>query len=165
MNRNRKHPGKTYRRQANTGDRTRNHTRYRITGTWSDRPNRPAVTATSDRKAMRRIVRDMAAQGARVAVEKHVAHGIWQPLFEVDGPAQLAEHQRNEREQREAALAAEREQRLAEEYAAQLAQNEATRVEKAAQGLAALARLMARPPVARDACGRASVRHTSGAHR
>ncbi|MWA12586.1 hypothetical protein [Streptomyces sp. BA2] len=163
MNRNRKHPGKApYRRHANTGDRTRNSSRYRITGTWPARPTRPAVTVTPDRKAVRRIAREMAEQGARVTVEKHAEHGNWQTLYEVDGPALLAERHQAEQRKREAVLAAAREQRLADEYAAQLAQNEAAREQNAERELAAVARLMMRPPVAREACGRATVRHVSG---
>ncbi|MFD3572825.1 hypothetical protein [Streptomyces sp. NPDC058644] len=145
MNRNRKHPGKApYRRHASTGDRTRNNSRYRITGTWPARPSRPAVAVTPDRKAVRRIAREMADQGARVTVEKHAEHGNWRTLYEVDGPALLAERHQAEQAKREATLAAEREQ-------------------DAERALDAVARLMVRPPVARDACGRATVRHVSGA--
>lgn len=160
---NRKHPGKApYRRHAITGDRTRNSSRYRITGTWAARPTRPAVTVTPDRKAVRRIAREMADQGARVIVEKHAEHGNWQTLYEVDGRALLAARQQAEQRKREVVLARERERRLADEYAAQLAQNETARASQAARDLASLARLMMRSPVARDACGRATARHVTG---
>lgn len=90
MNRNGKHPDRApHRRKANPGDRTKNSRGYRVTGSWDEKPDRPAVKPTQDRKARDRIAREMASQGAYVIVEEHVAYGLWRTLYEVDGPAQL----------------------------------------------------------------------------
>jgi hypothetical protein len=67
MNRNSKHPGKSHRRKASATDRTHNRTGYRITGSWDQRPDRPAIRATPDRKAARRIARQMADEAAERA--------------------------------------------------------------------------------------------------
>lgn len=92
MNRHTKHPGKgTYRRRPATGDRTKNTRGIRITASWDERPDRPAITTTSDRNAARRIARDMAEKGAYVIVEKHTGYGEHRTWFELDGPALLAE--------------------------------------------------------------------------
>ncbi|WHM36294.1 hypothetical protein [Streptomyces sp. BPTC-684] len=158
MNRS-KHPGRApHRRRASGTDCTKNTTAYRITGSWNGRPDRPVVEPTSDRKAARRISRVMAAQGAYVIVEEHVARGRWRTLYEVDGPALLAEQQ-----------AAEQARRIAAEEAARAAAD-AERARRTAEQrrereLAVLARLMCRPPVPREACGRREVRHMTGAQR
>lgn len=92
MNRHTKHPGKgTYRRRGTPSERTRNTRGFRITGSWDDRPDRPAITTTSDRKALRRIARDMAEKGAYVIVEEHTGYGEHRTLYELDGPALVAE--------------------------------------------------------------------------
>ncbi|MEV5673486.1 hypothetical protein AB0L28_32535 [Streptomyces sp. NPDC052503] len=90
MNRNRKHPERSpHRRAARQNDRTKNANGYRVTGTWEDRPDRPTVKPTQDRKARDRIAREMAADGAYVVVEEHAGYGQWRPLYEIDGPARL----------------------------------------------------------------------------
>jgi hypothetical protein len=103
MNRNGKHPGKTHRRKANATDRTHNRSGYRITGSWDQRPDRPAIRATPDRKAARRIARQMADEGAFVIVEEHLGHSAFRTLYEVDGPALLAERAAAEQAAAEAA--------------------------------------------------------------
>ncbi|WP_371652477.1 MULTISPECIES: hypothetical protein [unclassified Streptomyces] len=158
MNRS-KHAGRApHRRRANSTDRTKNTTAYRITGSWNARPDRPIVKPTADRKTARRISRDMATQGAYVIVEEHVTYGQWRTLYEVDGPALLA-----------AQLAAEQGQHIAAEEAARAAadaeQARRTAEQRRERELAALARLMCRPPVAREACGRRDARHMTGAQR
>ncbi|APD18789.1 hypothetical protein SEA_RALEIGH_41 [Streptomyces phage Raleigh] len=159
MNRNKKHPERAaHRRRAKATDRTKNTNGYRITGSWDDRPDRPAVKPTSDRKAARRIARSMADQGAYVIVEEHHGYGRWSTWFEVDGPAQLA-----------AALAAEAEARARAEAqrraAEQAADARRAAAEKSERDLDALARMMVRPPVAREQCGRRDARHVTGAQR
>jgi len=81
-----------YRRKPPTSDRTRNGKLYRVTGSWDARPDRPAVRTTPDRAKARRIADQFAADGAYVIVEQ--ARGFeWRTLFEIDGPAQAAEHE------------------------------------------------------------------------
>ncbi|MBK6015597.1 hypothetical protein [Streptomyces sp. MBT53] len=157
MNRNRKHPDRApHRRRASAGDRTKNTKSFRITGSWDQRPDRPWVKATPDRKAVRRIAREMAEQGAYVIVEQHAGYGQWSTWFEVDGPALLAGRRRADAEQRH---------RIEEQ---QRATTEATRraaAEHSERERAGLARLMTRPPVAREQCGRREARHVTGAQR
>ncbi|MFI0736435.1 hypothetical protein ACH4S9_46810 [Streptomyces sp. NPDC021225] len=159
MNRNRKHPQRApHRRRASATDRTKNISGYRITGSWDQRPDRPAIKPTQDRKAARRIARELAEQGAYVVVERHDGYGLWSTWFEVDGPALLAERRAAEEEQR---------QRAAEEYR-RAQREEAERLaaaEQCARDRDALARLMVRPPVAREQCGRRDARHVTGAQR
>ncbi|MFJ6074674.1 hypothetical protein ACIQFU_28240 [Streptomyces sp. NPDC093065] len=148
MNRNKKHPERTaHRRRAKATDRTKNTNGFRITGSWDDRPDRPAVKPTSDRKAARRIARSMADQGAYVIVEEHQGYGHWSTWFEVNGPAQLAARRAAEAEAR---ARAEAQRRAAEQ---------------AERDRDALARMMVRPPVAREQCGRREARHVTGAQR
>lgn len=159
MNRNSKHPDRApHRRRASAGDRTKNSKSFRITGSWDRRPDRPWVKATQDRKAVRRIARGMAEQGAYVIVERHDGHGQWSTWFEVDGPALVAgrrraaaEERRSTEEQQRAAAGAETARRTA--------------AERSERERAGLARLMTRPPVARDQCGRREARHVTGAQR
>ncbi|MET9253775.1 hypothetical protein [Streptomyces sp. NPDC003717] len=159
MNRNRKHPERApHRRRASATDRTKNSTGYRITGSWNTRPNRPAVKPTSDRKAARRIARQMAEQGAYVIVERHDGYGLWSTWFEVDGPALVAERRAAEEEQRRRAI--EEQHRAEQAEAARLAA-----AEQSARERADLARLMVRPPVAREQCGRRDARHVTGGQR
>ncbi|MEW2297341.1 hypothetical protein ABZ719_32345 [Streptomyces sp. NPDC006743] len=159
MNRNKKHPERaTHRRRAKATDRTKNTTGFRITGSWDQRPDRPAVKPTSDRKAARRIARDMADQGAYVIVEEHHGYGRWSTWFEVDGPARLAARLAAETEARDRTEA----QRRAAEQAAAARRAAA---EQSERDLDALARMMVRPPVAREQCGRREARHVTGAQR
>ncbi|MFC8199920.1 hypothetical protein ACFUTV_31690 [Streptomyces sp. NPDC057298] len=158
MNRNSKHPDRApHRRRASATDRTKNSNGYRITGSWNARPNRPAVKPTSDRKAARRIAREMAGQGAYVIVEEHQEFGRWATWFEVDGPALVAERRAAAEEQRR--RAAEERQRAEQAVAARR-----VAVERSGDR-ADLARLMVRPPVGREQCGRREARHVTGAQR
>ncbi|MGE9695939.1 hypothetical protein [Streptomyces sp. CH6] len=150
-----------YRRKPATGDRTRNMRSYRVTGSWNQRPERPAVTVTPDRALARGRARQWADDGAYVIVEEQ-HDGMWRTLYEVDGPALLAAEFAAEEERRRAAR---REQQLDAEYAEQVRRHEAIHAEQIATGLDDLARIMARPPVPRDAVGQASVRHTAGGRR
>ncbi|MBK3576150.1 hypothetical protein JHN63_20465 [Streptomyces sp. MBT65] len=159
MTSRRKHPERApHRRRASATDRTKNNSGYRITGSWDQHPDRPAIKPTQDRKAARRIARDMAEQGAYVVVEEHHGYGRWSTWFEVDGPALLAE--------RHSAAAEER--RRIEEQQRAAAEAEAARraaAERSEHERASLARLMMRPPVAREQCGRREARHVTGAQR
>jgi hypothetical protein len=159
MNRNSKHPDRgPHRRRATATDRTKNTSGYRITGSWNARPNRPAVKPTSDRKAARRIAREMADQGAYVIVEEHQGYGQWSTWFEVDGPALVAERHRAAAEERR-----RREQQHRATVEAEVARRAAA--ERSERDLDALARMMVRPPVAREQCGRREARHVTGAQR
>lgn len=159
MNRNGKHPGRTHRRKASATDRTQNRSGYRVTGSWDKCPDRPMIRSTPDRKAARRIARQMAEEGAFVIVEEHLGHSSFRTLYELDGPALLAERAAAEQA---AAEAAER-SRAFELHRAAAA--EAARLERARRDrdAARYARdLMAAPPNAR-ADRRA--RHTAGGRR
>lgn len=145
-----------HKRRHHAADHTQNTSGYRITGSWNARPDRPAIRSTQDRHQARRIARDMAEQGAYVVVEQHLAHGQWRTRYEIDGPALAAERRAAERAERRR-LAAE--QRAADE--AELARQAAA--VQTARDRAALGRLMVQPPVPRDATGRVTARHTSGA--
>ncbi|MCX5362905.1 hypothetical protein OG864_29845 [Streptomyces sp. NBC_00124] len=156
MNRNTKHPDrKPHKRKAAGGDH-KNDTGYRITGSWNTRPDRPFVKVTSDRKAARRVARELAEQAAYVIVEKHTGHGVWETWFEVDGPALAAERRRAEQEQRRQADAKRR-------AAVEAETKRQAAARRSAAERASLERLMTRPPVMRDATGRVSARHTAGA--
>ncbi|MFM9576801.1 hypothetical protein ACKI1I_03740 [Streptomyces turgidiscabies] len=159
MTSRRKHPERApHRRRASASDRTKNNSGYRITGSWDQHPDRPAIKPTQDRKAARRIARNMAEQGAYVVVEEHHGYGRWSTWFEVDGPALLAEHR----------LAAEEERRHIEEQQRAAAEAKAARraaADRSERERDGLARLMARPPVAREQCGRRDARHVTGAQR
>lgn len=97
MNRNTKHPDRApHRRHPASGDRTRNSRTYRVTGSWDAHPDRPATSRTQDKAAARRTARSMAAQGAYVIVEEHRGHGDWRTLYELDGPAQVAQQAKAE---------------------------------------------------------------------
>ncbi|NUS58957.1 MAG: hypothetical protein HOV66_29490 [Streptomycetaceae bacterium] len=159
MTSRRKHPERApHRRRASTKDHTKNNSGYRITGSWDQHPDRPAIKPTQDRKAARRIARNMAEQGAYVVVEEHHGYGRWSTWFEVDGPALLAERRAAEEEQRR--RAAEERHRAEQEEADRRAA-----AEKSERERASLARLMVRPPVARGQCGRREARHVTGAQR
>ncbi|MFE2043212.1 hypothetical protein ACFXAZ_20245 [Streptomyces sp. NPDC059477] len=159
MTSRRKHPERApHRRRASATDRTKNNSGYRITGSWDRHPDRPAIKPTQDRKAARRIARNMAEQGAYVVVEEHNGYGRWSTWFEVDGPALLAERRAVEEEQRR--RAAEERHRAEQEEAARI-----VAAEKSERERASLARLMVRPPVAREQCGRREARHVTGAQR
>ncbi|MET9555114.1 hypothetical protein [Streptomyces sp. NPDC006645] len=159
MNRNKKHPERQpHRRRATATDRTRNTRGYLITGSWNHRADRPAVKPTSDRNAARRIARSMADKGAYVVVEQRIANGRWLTWFEVDGPALVAERRR----------VADEERRRHEEQQRTAVEAEAARRAAAVRterDRADLARMMVRPPVARDQCGRREARHVTGAQR
>lgn len=150
MNR-RKHPDKApYRRTANTGDKTRNTAAFRVTASWDSRPDRPAIRPTSDKAAARRLAAEFADSGAYVVIERHKSGAQWRTVAELDGPALVAER-----------LAAEAEQHAAERRRA--AEKRRAAVDKAEHGreLAALERLMVRPPGNRDA----RARHITGTQR
>ncbi|WP_282792066.1 hypothetical protein [Streptomyces sp. CC224B] len=149
---------RTHRRKANPGDRTRNVNACRVEASWNDRPDKPATLKTSDRKRARRLARQWAAEGAYVIVQEHTGWDTWRTVTEIDGPALVAAQQR----------AAAEEHRRMEEQQHAAAKAEAAR--RAASGRAEgtradLARLMRRPPVAREQCGRRDARHVTGAQR
>ncbi|EFL21874.1 hypothetical protein SSOG_01586 [Streptomyces himastatinicus ATCC 53653] len=159
MNRNRKHPERApHRRRASATDRTKNTKSFRVTGSWDKRPDRPAIKVTSNKHARDRAAREMAEQGAYVIVEKHRGYGEWRTLYELDGPALLAERRAAEQEQRR--RAADERRAVEQEEAERLAA-----AEQSARDRDALARLMVRPPVAREQCGRRDARHVTGAQR
>ncbi|MFE4328703.1 hypothetical protein ACFRQM_04390 [Streptomyces sp. NPDC056831] len=161
MNRNTKHPGRTYKRKAATGDRTRGGRTWRITASWDARPDRPAVRTTSDRKARDRMADEFAAQGGYVVVEE--ARGFqWRTMREINGAEQLLADRRAEQEQREAE---EREKRHRADYEAQAEQNALAATIETEAELDHLARLMRRPPIARAATGQTTARHMTGAQR
>jgi hypothetical protein len=145
-----------HKRRHHTSDHTQNTAGYRITGSWNTRPDRPAIRSTQDRHQARRIAREMAEQGAYVVVEQHLAHGQWRTRYEIDGPALAAERIAAEKAERRRA-AAERVAAIEAELARQAA------AATTARERAALERLMVQPPVPRDATGRVTARHTSGA--
>lgn len=112
MTRTRKHPDRPpHRRKATATDRTKNSRAFQITGSWDAHPDRPTVIVTQDRRAAKRLARDMAARGGYVIVEEHIEHGRWRTLYELDGPALLAERRAAEQA---AAEEAERAHRAAE---------------------------------------------------
>ncbi|MDT0432777.1 hypothetical protein [Streptomyces salyersiae] len=155
----RKHPGKTYRRKPNTGDRTRGGRTWRVTASWDTRPDRPAVRTTTDRKARDRMADAFAADGAYVIVEE--ARGFqWRTIREIDGAALVAEADAEaaEQERRERAEAAQRAYRHAADYAKQAARNEYAAQLDQADARDRLARLMTQPPGTRDQ----RARHTAG---
>jgi hypothetical protein len=167
---------KPHKRKAPTSDRTQNHNGYRIEASWNDRPNKPAITTTPDRKKARRLARQWAEQGAYVIVQEHAGWHVWRTIDEVDGPALLAERaaaeqaavedaRRTARDAEQRLAAARRTALLDAEYAAQTAQNQRARAAAEEAEHDRLARLMVRPPVARDATGRPTARHTAGGRR
>lgn len=140
-----------HRRKSKATDRTRNTSDFRVEGSWNARPDRPAAIRTPDRRRAYRIARQWAATGAYVIVQEHEGWERWRTLDEIDGPAQQAEERRREQ------AAAEQARRAAEDAERRLA--DAARRDRE---LAALDRLMVRPPVPRDATGRVAARHTAG---
>jgi hypothetical protein len=161
MNRNVKHPGKTYRRKPSGGDRTRGGRTWRITASWNARPDRPAVRTTSDRKARDRMVAEFVDQGGYVIVEE--AKGFkWRAWREFDGPAELAARADAEHAQQEAM---QREERHRADYQRQAAQNLRAATYAAADAFDDMARIMRRPPIARAATGQTTARHITGAQR
>lgn len=162
MNRNTKHPGKSYRRKPNSGDRTRGRNRtWRITASWDARPDRPAVRTTTDRKARDRMVTEFTAQGGYVVIEEARGNG-WRTVREINGAEQLlADDQAAAEEQRQArdrAEAEEREQRHAADYAQQASRNRVAAYVAATTDRDRLAALMRQPPTPRDQ----RARHTAG---
>ncbi|MGA5084068.1 hypothetical protein [Streptomyces pseudogriseolus] len=65
--------------------------RYRIEASWNDRPDRPAITTTSDRKRARALARKWADTGAYVIVQENTGWQVWRTAEEINGPALLAE--------------------------------------------------------------------------
>ncbi|MFJ8900006.1 hypothetical protein [Streptomyces sp. NPDC102370] len=65
--------------------------RYRIEASWDDRPDRPAITTTSDRKRARALARKWADTGAYVIVQENDGWQVWRTVDEINGPALLAE--------------------------------------------------------------------------
>ncbi|MFJ2909385.1 hypothetical protein ACIO8F_08105 [Streptomyces sp. NPDC087228] len=156
MNRNTKHPGRTYKRKANTGDRTRGSRTWRITASWDARPDRPAVRTTSDRKARDRMVDEFAAQGGYVIVEE--ARGFeWRTIRELNGAALVAEADAVAAA-RDRAEAAERAKRHNADYAAQAARNALAAHLGGTAARDRLAALMRQTPTPRDQ----RARHTAG---
>ncbi|MFF7146068.1 hypothetical protein ACFZB5_33545 [Streptomyces nodosus] len=137
-------------RKARSNDRTHNVNGYRVEASWHSRPDLPVVIKTADRKHAYRKARQWAAEGAYVIVQAHQGWDRWRTLDEFDGPALAAELQAAER--------------TAIEDARRAAQAAEDRIRAEAER-ASLARLMVRPPVMRDATGRVTARHTTGAGR
>ncbi|MFJ8146949.1 hypothetical protein ACIQ6R_18005 [Streptomyces sp. NPDC096048] len=153
---------RTFHRKNRGHDSTRNNTLYRVEATWNDRPDRPAIRTTSDRAKARRIVEEFADQGAYVFLQR--SRGFqWRTVDEVDGPARIDAAEAIRRQQRAAQAEADRLARLDAEIAAQADQRDRARTAEEDAEHGRLARLMARPPVARDATGRVTARHTAGA--
>lgn len=142
-----------HRRKASTRDHTRNDRAFRVEASWNHSPDRPQFAHTSDKAKVRRIARQWTEQGAYVIVSKRDGYQ-WRTVDEYDGPALAAERRTAERTAVEQAR-----------LAAQAAEQRLAAAEQAEAEHDALARLMARPPVARDATGRAAARHRTGAQR
>lgn len=155
------HTGKTHRRKANSGDRTRGGRTWRITASWDARPDRPATRTTTDRKARDRMAGTFAAQGGYVVIEEARGNG-WRTVREINGAEQLlADDQAAAEEQRQArdrAEAEHREQRHAIDYAAQAARNVLAAHLDDTAARDRLARLMAQPPARLNQ----QARHTAG---
>ncbi|MCA1218859.1 hypothetical protein [Streptomyces sp. 8L] len=149
---------RTHRRKANSADHTKNVNSYRVEASWNDRPSRPAVFRSPDRKKARRVARQWADDGAYVIVQEHTGWDTWRTLDEIDGPALLAEARRAAAEARHGA---EEQQRAS----AEAARAQVAAAEQSERDRATLARMMVRPPVARDQCGRREARHITGAQR
>jgi hypothetical protein len=156
MNRNGKHPGKTHRRKAAATDRTHNRNGYRVTASWDARPDRPAIRATPDRKAARRMARQMADDGAYVIVEEHLGHSAYRTLYELDGPALLAERAAAEQA---AAEAADRARAFEQDRAAQAEADRLARVRRDRDAARYARQLMTAPPNTRTD---RRARHTAG---
>lgn len=158
MTRTRKHPDRPpHRRKATATDRTKNSRAFQITGSWDAHPDRPTVIVTQDRRAAKRLARDMATRGGYVIVEEHIEHGRWHTLYELDGPALLAERRAAEQA---AAEEAERARRIAEQDAA----DQRRRHRLAAEANAHAHALMTPPAIVRPA-HRQRARHVTGAQR
>ncbi|MGI5353455.1 hypothetical protein ACQEU8_36690 [Streptomyces sp. CA-250714] len=159
MNR-RKHPERPHRRKPTSGDRTRNSKLFRVEASWDSRPNRPAIRTTPDRAAARRLADTFAQQGAYVIVQ--AARGFeWRTLYELDGPALLAERQAAEQA---AAEAAERARQEAEQRAQQAAA-EQRRQHRLAAEASTHARALMQPPAIVRPEHRQRARHITGAQR
>ncbi|MFF9262022.1 MULTISPECIES: hypothetical protein [Streptomyces] len=140
-----------YHRRPRPTDRTKNVTGFRLEASWNTRPDLPVVIKTPDRKRVYAKARELAAQGAYVIVQEHLGWDRWRTLDEYDGPALAAQQRAADR------AAVEQARRAAQEAEQRLAEAEARDAEQARY-----ARLMVRPPVARDATGRVTARHTAG---
>ncbi|MBZ6258155.1 hypothetical protein KVH22_21805 [Streptomyces olivaceus] len=152
---------RAFHRKNRGADTTRNEKSFRVTATWPDRPDRPAIRITSDRAKMRRIANEFADQGAYVIVQR--ARGFqWRAVDALDGPARLAAAEAEHRQQLATEAAAARTARLDAEIAAQAAHRDHHRALDEAAEHEHLARLMTRPPVMRNATGRPTARHTAG---
>lgn len=143
---------RTFHRKPRTVDTTKNVNGYRVEASWNTRPDKPVVIKTPDRKRAYRKARTWADQGAYVIVQAHLGWDRWKTVAEYDGPALAAQRAADDQ------AAIEDARRAAREAEQRLADAEARDAEHAT-----LARLMTRPPVARDATGRVTARHTAGA--
>ncbi|MGW3511202.1 hypothetical protein [Streptomyces sp. NPDC000994] len=143
-----------HRKKARPGDRTKNVTGYRVEASWNTRPDKPVILKTPDKRRAYSKARQLTEQGAYVIVQEHQGWDRWRTLDKYDGPALARERRAGQR------AAVEDARRNAE-----AAEERLRAAEQAETEHAALARLMTRPPVARDAAGRATVRHTTGAGR
>ncbi|MEU8950922.1 hypothetical protein [Streptomyces sp. NPDC048489] len=141
-----------HKRRASTADTTHNISAYRVEASWDNHPDKPVIFRTPDKRKAYRSARDLAAKAAYVIVQEHTGWDRWRTLDEFDGPALAAEQRAAERAAVEDARhrAREAEERLAA-------------AEARDQEISAMERLMVRPPVARDATGRVTARHTAGA--
>lgn len=141
-----------HKRRPSTADSTHNVTAYRVEASWDKRPDEPVVFRTPDKRKAYRSARELADKAAYVIVQEHTGWDTWRTLDEFDGPALATERRTAER------AAVDQARRTAQEAERRLAEAEARDAEHAA-----LARLMTRPPVPRDATGRVTARHTAGA--
>jgi len=149
-----------YRRKPSTGDRTKNSNGYRVEASWDTRPDRPAVKVTPDKRAARRLAREWSEQGAYVIVQERDRFQ-WRTLYELDGPALLADRAALEQ------AAAEREAR-ARKFAAQQARAvelERRRRHRLAAEATTHARTLMSPPAIVRPENRQRARHITGAQR
>lgn len=127
---------------------------FRVTATWAERTGKPLVYETQDRARARGVARGHADLGAFVVVDEHVSFGTYRRLYEIDGPAIVAER---EAKQRAAELAEDARIRAELHRRAEARRAAVTAQRDRAQAAA----LMVQPPVPRNPAQRGA-RHTAG---
>jgi hypothetical protein len=139
----------------------RNHKHWRITATWPDRPDRPAIRTNPDKAATRRIAQQLADSGAYVVVERHLNHSAYAPAWEIDGPAIVAAREAAAKAEADAAMRAEIDRAAEARLAAEREEIRRKAVTQARRDRASAAALMVQPPVPRTPQQRGA-RHTAG---